>query len=66
MKEENRYLIVLRGAPGSGKSTHAKRLCKKLNMHEYRICSADHYFVRPDGLYDWNKNLLSNVKLFKI
>ena len=47
-------LILVRGVPGSGKSTYAKTLVN------YAI-EADHYFVRIDGVYDFNPKLLKNA-----
>lgn len=58
-------LIILRGCPGSGKSSWAKQYQQdyiKDNLHnEVYIYSADDYFIRPDRVYDWNRNLLSNA-----
>ena len=47
-------LILVRGVPGSGKTTYAKTLVN------YAI-EADHYFVRIDGVYDFNPKLLKNA-----
>lgn len=41
-----RTLIVVRGIPGSGKSTFAKLLGRA-------ICTADDYHTKRDGTYDW-------------
>ena len=41
--------LILRGVPGSGKSTTAKRLWPTA-----KVCSADHYFTRPDGSYHFD------------
>lgn len=59
-----RKLIVLRAIPGAGKSTYAKKLRNEHWNYDTDIviiCSADDYFVRPDGLYDWNRNLLGRA-----
>lgn len=37
---------ILRGAPGSGKTTWALA-----NRQTSTLCSADHYFTGPDGVY---------------
>lgn len=50
-------LILVRGVPGSGKSTYAKTL---VDWYNYLI-EADHYFVRIDGVYDFNPKLLGNA-----
>ena len=49
-------LYVLRGVPGSGKSSYCRDI-----LPTAVVCSADNYFIRPDGFYDWNKNLLSRA-----
>ncbi len=51
---------VLRGLPGSGKSTKTVHL---LQSHEgtAAVCSADLYFIRPDGQYDWNVRFLKSA-----
>ena len=50
-------LILVRGVPGSGKSTYAKTL---VDWYHYAI-EADQYFVRIDGVYDFNPKLLKNA-----
>ncbi len=50
-------VIVLCGVPGSGKSFLGKELAQKHReqVSDYiGICSADYYWERPDGVYDWN------------
>lgn len=51
----DRTMYILRGLPGSGKTTHTKQKGDPL------VASADLYFVRPDGTYDWNSRLLKNA-----
>lgn len=48
-------MILVRGLPGSGKSTVAKKwlLAAKLET--------DNYWYRPDGTYDFNPRLLSEA-----
>ena len=41
-----KQLIIMRGIPGSGKSTYLKKEYPKAF-----ICSADHYFIDIDGKY---------------
>lgn len=50
-------LIILRGLPGSGKSTLKKRLSTDIKFCG-RSFSTDTYWERPDGIYDFNINLL--------
>jgi predicted kinase len=64
LASSERVLVILRGLPGSGKSTFARDL---LNFAEdvcvggLTKCSADTYFLRPDGVYDWNPKYLKNA-----
>ncbi len=57
-------LILLYGAPSSGKSTLAKRLVEENECAEeyaMHIFSTDDYWIRPDGRYDWNFKLLTEA-----
>ena len=49
----NKNLIILRGLPGSGKSSFAKVI-------DGVICSADDYFIR-NGEYIWSANLIGDA-----
>jgi len=65
-----KYFLILRGVSGAGKSTYAKKLqeviwrfnSKVRNLIDWTkqcaIVSADNYFIRPDGLYDFNARVL--------
>lgn len=57
----NKKVVICCGISGSGKSTMAKKiLTEHFKNHNDLgiICSADEYWIRPDGLYDWNpKNI---------
>ncbi len=64
----NKYLVILRGVSGAGKSTYAKKLllrvCRSIEGNFWRrsaIVSADNYFIRPDGKYDFNAKSLGNA-----
>jgi hypothetical protein len=50
-------LVFTRGLPGSGKSTYAHEL-KAKHHDSCFICSTDQYWERPDGVYDFNWELL--------
>ena len=39
-------LYIVRGVPGSGKTTFAESICDK-------VVSADDYHMTADGVYDW-------------
>ena len=64
-----KYLIILKGCPGSGKSTYAKRLSKKffeLYSVKSTICSADDFFmVNGSYVYDPAKIGLAHMICFK-
>jgi predicted kinase len=51
-------VLVLRGLPGSGKNYYIDNF---IEAEDFVVCSADDYFVRPDGVYDWNPRLLKNA-----
>lgn len=53
MNENDRDVIILRGVPGSGKSTVAKKLAPAEH-----ICEADAYMVNKAGEYDFNPTRL--------
>lgn len=53
---KNNRLILIRGIPGSGKSTYAKQY---FNNHIH--LEADMYFIQPDGSYDWTAEQLGKA-----
>ena len=52
--------ILLRGLPGSGKTTTSTFLKKLLeaNGKAYVVCSADDFFIGEDGAYNYDKTKL--------
>lgn len=51
-----RILIIVRGIPGSGKTTFA-------NILSRAVCSADDYFMR-DGKYQWSVDRVGTAHLW--
>ena len=45
---------IIRGLPGAGKTTHAKSL-------GIPVVSADDFFTRPDGSYDFDPSFISDA-----
>ena len=57
---ENPVLFVLRGLPGSGKSTVTRAICA--TYPEATVCSADNFFVnKATGEYEFDLNLLGSA-----
>lgn len=61
---------IVRGLPGSGKSTLVKELSSKIVDAEVFVFSTDNYWLRPDGYYDFNARRIGeahawNFKLCK-
>lgn len=44
-------VYIMRGLPGSGKTTWVKRHSELFRPNEFVVCSADDYHVDPDGIY---------------
>lgn len=59
-----KLLRILRGVPGSGKSTYAKTLQKEYIRLGYTVAhyEEDMYFIKEDGYYAWNPKLLDNAR----
>lgn len=55
-------LILIRGLPGSGKTTEAKRLVQE--GEAFTFVEADDYWIRKDGTYDFNPKLIKNAHEF--
>lgn len=57
-------VIIMCGLPGSGKSFLAKELQQEFfrsTSDKVAIVSADNYWLRPDGLYDWNAKYIGRA-----
>src|SRR3990167_9404201 len=57
---ENKTVVILSGVSGSGKSTLIQKMTDK-NHTGYAVVSADDYWIRGDGQYDFNFRLLGNA-----
>jgi predicted kinase len=55
----NRKLYILCGVPGSGKSQWAMQKLQEPAHEETVICSANGYFVQPDGAFAYDRAKLS-------
>ena len=53
-------VFILRGLPGSGKSTIANTILQKLG-DDAVVCSANDYHYNKNGDYVWNKDLLQEA-----
>ena len=49
--KKNRVIFIMRGLPGSGKSTLVNAITEVYKMQDPVICSADHYFINENGIY---------------
>lgn len=56
---KNKTVVILSGPSGSGKSTLTKKICE--NECEYCVVSADYFWYRPNGVYDWNYKLIGEA-----
>ncbi len=60
---KQRKLIIMRGLPGSGKSTRVEELVKSLT--NFKICSNDYYPGYYDnGIYNWTPERAKYASMF--
>ena len=55
-------MIIMRGLPGSGKSSLVGRILKTYPQAE--VCSADAYFTQADGSYQYDRNKIKEAHTF--
>ena len=55
----DKVLIIIRGLPGSGKTTLAKTLSDNI----YPIYSEDDHYHKEDGSYEWSKDKEVDAKI---
>jgi tRNA uridine 5-carbamoylmethylation protein Kti12 len=53
-------MLILRGLPGSGKTTIANAILQKYE-NDAVVCSANHHHYNEKGDYVWNKDLLQET-----
>ena len=59
--KQNRIIFIMRGLPGSGKSTLVKIVSKVYKGQNPKVCSADHYFINESGDYVFNPAFLKDA-----
>ncbi len=57
----NRVVFILRGLPGSGKSTLVNALTEIYHEENPVVCSADHWFVDRHGIYRFDSSRLKDA-----
>ena len=58
---QSNVMFLMRGPPGSGKSTVVRRLQEL--YPNIVVCSADHFFLTADGVYKWDLSKLSEAHI---
>merc|ERR1712018_247442 len=65
----NLVMFIMRGLPGSGKSTIIRKLTRVMDdckdgSSKVTVCSADQYFIKNDGSYKFDVTKLKEAHLF--
>ena len=59
MRPSDKILFLVRGVPGSGKSTFAKEL---VGGSDYLVCEADKFFIdKETGVYSWDPTKIKDA-----
>jgi len=59
---EKKIVLILRGLPGSGKSSLVKTVAERFSLtNPPWVCSADHFFTDKSGHYSFDLKLLSKA-----
>ncbi|CAF1257518.1 unnamed protein product [Adineta steineri] len=53
--QKTKVMFLMRGLPGSGKSTLVNIL-KRIYCKSFIVCSADNYFIDSNGVYNFNRD----------
>lgn len=54
-------VIIMRGIPGSGKTTHAQSLLDLYRRIPREIVSADHFFIDDEGVYKFDPSSIKDA-----
>lgn len=60
----NPILTLIRGLPGSGKTTFAKSMLDPAQTFTAQICEADQFFYSEDGTYNFKRTLLHSAHTY--
>lgn len=67
-KDDGKHLVIVRGLPGSGKSTYAKKLLENLTAQGHRVkhFESDNFWITETGEYKFDPELLgvAHMKCF--
>ena len=55
-------MLIMRGLPGSGKSSLVRRILKTYPQAE--VCSADAYFTQADGSYQYDRDKIKEAHIY--